>query len=109
MQSVDPFGYKPQVMRQGSSLNQRDRHNPVSYTHLDVYKRQKVHRPFATILPSDNDKLFIGHTNAHLPHFIQAVSYTHLDVYKRQAFAMRGMTAPEIVFFRFMEIVSCST
>lgn len=24
MQSVDPLGYKPQVMRQGSWLNQRD-------------------------------------------------------------------------------------
>lgn len=29
MQSVDPFGYKPQVMRQGSSLNQRDRHDQI--------------------------------------------------------------------------------
>ena len=29
MQSVDPFGYKPQVMRQGSWLNQRDRHNQI--------------------------------------------------------------------------------
>ena len=29
MQSVDPFGYKSQVMRQGSWLNQRDRHNQI--------------------------------------------------------------------------------
>lgn len=29
MQSVDPFGYKPQVMRQGSWLNQRDRHDQI--------------------------------------------------------------------------------
>ena len=43
---------------------------PVSYTHLDVYKRQSLH--CATI----------NHANVIE---IAPVSYTHLDVYKRQA------------------------
>ena len=62
---------------------------PVSYTHLDVYKRQvyldeKIERyivdiVFATRFPEKYDlkelKDMIG---------FGAVSYTHLDVYKRQ-------------------------
>ena len=56
-------------------------YNPVSYTHLDVYKRQMHdlmvhdygpgHRivSFHAEVPEDGD---------------MAVSYTHLDVYKRQ-------------------------
>ena len=46
---------------------------PVSYTHLDVYKRQQV--CFEKILI-----LFGCDTGS-----LKAVSYTHLDVYKRQA------------------------
>ena len=42
---------------------------PVSYTHLDVYKRQMHH--------------YINHTNCSYTH-TRPVSYTHLDVYKRQ-------------------------
>ena len=44
----------------------------VSYTHLDVYKRQSGGRgDFFFILPAREPCFF-------------AVSYTHLDVYKRQ-------------------------
>ena len=71
--------------------------SPVSYTHLDVYKRQVHHRAvrggaynrprqirqpdrdmcrrvFASLLPR----------RARFLHGVEAVSYTHLDVYKRQ-------------------------
>ena len=50
---------------------------PVSYTHLDVYKRQSADAPvfrnykyfFLSLCPERKRR---------------AVSYTHLDVYKRQ-------------------------
>ena len=56
---------------------------PVSYTHLDVYKRQHLHRtvqairelgvrPGVTLNPATSLST------------LEAVSYTHLDVYKRQ-------------------------
>ena len=55
----------------------------VSYTHLDVYKRQGYH-----IEAEDGE---IGHVAGFLVddetwaiRYIEAVSYTHLDVYKRQ-------------------------
>ena len=51
---------------------------PVSYTHLDVYKRQSQGLPDLREIPScvgGNPKKRTG---------IVAVSYTHLDVYKRQ-------------------------
>ena len=78
----------------------------VSYTHLDVYKRQIYRLQY-----DDCDKFYIGQTERrfidrykeHLPkkditsaksnfalhlinenHNYTAVSYTHLDVYKRQ-------------------------
>ena len=63
--------------------------NPVSYTHLDVYKRQVL-----------NGSHIVGHNEIVVQVFddaqvedalpgmnvADAVSYTHLDVYKRQAF-----------------------
>ena len=45
---------------------------PVSYTHLDVYKRQGVDGNNATL---NNGRFLIE---------LKPVSYTHLDVYKRQ-------------------------
>ena len=68
---------------------------PVSYTHLDVYKRQEqqggrdgeiVHEAGA-FLPADT----FQEDAVHLPgkHPV-AVSYTHLDVYKRQSFRREG-------------------
>ena len=55
----------------------------VSYTHLDVYKRQ------AEAVQKEAVRSFLraggadGHGAAEL--YLQPVSYTHLDVYKRQA------------------------
>ena len=53
---------------------------PVSYTHLDVYKRQGIKK---TDLSRDE---FLKHAWAWTEEHggIIPVSYTHLDVYKRQ-------------------------
>ena len=45
--------------------------DPVSYTHLDVYKRQ-VHRSPQTGFPSSRRMFPSGHSWAHFPHFTQA-------------------------------------
>ena len=47
---------------------------PVSYTHLDVYKRQAYAMRFYELMSGQTKPLFV----------LLAVSYTHLDVYKRQ-------------------------
>ena len=53
---------------------------PVSYTHLDVYKRQrKAVREYRIPFEISGDV-----PNAETVEAIKAVSYTHLDVYKRQ-------------------------
>ena len=74
---------------------------PVSYTHLDVYKRQvlaKIEEEIAEIrhemvsnAPPERladelgDVLFAcANLARHLQIDPEAVSYTHLDVYKRQ-------------------------
>ena len=49
---------------------------PVSYTHLDVYKRQ-------TLTRAEFDKITDDLVQATVEP-IDPVSYTHLDVYKRQ-------------------------
>ena len=57
---------------------------PVSYTHLDVYKRQDddhVLKQKARLYGGD----FCCKTDCDFIEKIKAVSYTHLDVYKRQA------------------------
>ena len=69
-------------------------YDAVSYTHLDVYKRQHIELP----PPDQKGELFnvaiwenlkyrnVG--NGYIPeeaeNTLNAVSYTHLDVYKRQ-------------------------
>ena len=65
---------------------------PVSYTHLDVYKRQRRKRgergKWIGILcfRAAPKAVFIAFPAAVLPLcFKEAVSYTHLDVYKRQS------------------------
>ena len=50
---------------------------PVSYTHLDVYKRQ-----VRLTGRKDDNKVYRHFTG--YPGGLVAVSYTHLDVYKRQ-------------------------
>ena len=64
---------------------------PVSYTHLDVYKRQGLPAAcfamYQTALPKNKQKVKGMLLAAGLTSFftgITAVSYTHLDVYKRQ-------------------------
>ena len=66
-------------------------HRPVSYTHLDVYKRQPIFQnlprlnplinatPFPKPSVSRNVSAISLISNSNL-----SVSYTHLDVYKRQ-------------------------
>ena len=76
--------------------------NPVSYTHLDVYKRQNEN--LTTVMGFQNVYLPLTQENSFEPrlslryqktgkgawsfaygkHSTMAVSYTHLDVYKRQ-------------------------
>ena len=67
----------------------------VSYTHLDVYKRQEPELPLGRYALMHRDYLekhkrvtylnllTSGRLNGHL-HEVEPVSYTHLDVYKRQ-------------------------
>ena len=63
---------------------------PVSYTHLDVYKRQSVNG----LVTYDNGSGTKADIGAKL--YIIPVSYTHLDVYKRQTPARAiGCEAPE--------------
>ena len=72
--------------------------SPVSYTHLDVYKRQNVDSSIAppcgfttgaaTLVPANAT---LGNKNPLVVELISiialgAVSYTHLDVYMRQVF-----------------------
>ena len=52
---------------------------PVSYTHLDVYKRQGKTVCFLVSGGLSAGRLFCGTCRRG-----EAVSYTHLDVYKRQ-------------------------
>ena len=51
---------------------------PVSYTHLDVYKRQHQIRSYVL----DQSRIKDLRTNVEVGN--TPVSYTHLDVYKRQ-------------------------
>ena len=89
--------------------------NPVSYTHLDVYKRQVLYlwqnfckivtmKKFFSVLtfllfafafPQKFDNIQSGETLNYRIHYgilnagtatLTTVSYTHLDVYKRQGF-----------------------
>ena len=55
----------------------------VSYTHLDVYKRQPLNRKMVPVL---SVILYINIAKDIRGHVSASVSYTHLDVYKRQGF-----------------------
>ena len=57
--------------------------SPVSYTHLDVYKRQ-VLLQVRMIL----DLQLLEHIHVLV---VRAVSYTHLDVYKRQGYEAKDI------------------
>ena len=63
----------------------------VSYTHLDVYKRQELNYLASKLDEMDQSDyakfqaaMEIGDYTSSLQEIINPVSYTHLDVYKRQ-------------------------
>ena len=67
----------------------------VSYTHLDVYKRQLLYSPAGSIRASCGASFSVSRKTSRprmFRHFVPTrglhplapVSYTHLDVYKRQ-------------------------
>ena len=74
---------------------------PVSYTHLDVYKRQVQNQ---TCKESTQDTFHphklhqSGSEENHGKHKYEPVSYTHLDVYKRQIDTMVAILAGFIIF-----------
>ena len=57
--------------------------DPVSYTHLDVYKRQVYHGDDDHVDFLNQVYALTSQTNP-LHADVWPVSYTHLDVYKRQ-------------------------
>ena len=68
---------------------------PVSYTHLDVYKRQAGGRPSKCPDLEKLNTLYCEFSAREIAEFYgvsvrTAVSYTHLDVYKRQVRTVRG-------------------
>ena len=67
---------------------QPQRLEPVSYTHLDVYKRQTLSYGYKSKPLSGGGPLFPGTIDLNGAPLQQLasdpVSYTHLDVYKRQ-------------------------
>ena len=77
---------------------------PVSYTHLDVYKRQALDAPVVgepllveVLGPEDvgggDGAVIVGVAGS--ADGIHPVSYTHLDVYKRQArYRARWLSSP---------------
>ena len=77
--------------------------SPVSYTHVDVYKRQEQPKarveplgkfpdgqgfwgvdPYGNAFQITEDSSWFGQTKHPVGGVAGAVSYTHLDVYKRQ-------------------------
>ena len=60
---------------------------PVSYTHLDVYKRQAYVR-FKPDTEERSTYLYRAYTKW-CEDNLESVSYTHLDVYKRQKSSCR--------------------
>ena len=65
---------------------------PVSYTHLDVYKRQYTGSMLevSNTLGTNSEDITMGYYAASagmaIAYPIIPVSYTHLDVYKRQIY-----------------------
>ena len=64
------------VGQEGVAARRGPGEEPVSYTHLDVYKRQGVHGSRES---KGYEAAITALATATVP-----VSYTHLDVYKRQ-------------------------
>ena len=85
-------------------LKQQHNHMAVSYTHLDVYKRQdynmanenwfadQVEEVKVFVFDAEGSYIQIFTENGSLlksPDYRMPVSYTHLDVYKRQLCSRR--------------------
>ena len=71
---------------------------PVSYTHLDVYKRQILLGHSSSSRARQLQTLrqaTLSNTRNHLE-LIIPVSYTHLDVYKRQGLCLEPQ--PQVVW-----------
>ena len=74
----------------------------VSYTHLDVYKRQAVYNMEGKEVDKIelNDSIFGVEINEHLVHMAVPVSYTHLPdgslAFGSPAKVVRALTADEI-------------
>ena len=74
---------------------------PVSYTHLDVYKRQVYIKELSAPAGYNVDKTVYPLT-IKAGETATSVSYTHLDVYKRQA-------CTDVIDPFFVEVIrSCS-
>ena len=82
-------------------LRHTDTFISVSYTHLDVYKRQEsdsflaqggicMQHGEADYRPFFDDTMRAGHYENN-PATVDPVSYTHLDVYKRQGEGRRSL------------------
>ena len=56
---------------------------PVSYTHLDVYKRQVLAVVLVGVIAATYYHMMVRIRRSY------AVSYTHLDVYKRQVYIFK--------------------
>ena len=76
----DPLG-----MRAIDTVKQSDAKESVSYTHLDVYKRQ-VRNYRKELKRRRNKEISFCELPEIVVEKLAAVSYTHLDVYKRQVF-----------------------
>ena len=59
---------------------------PVSYTHLDVYKRQVLHIQKLSTIDGGLHKHIVFPASFSSIDDLVPVSYTHLDVYKRQGY-----------------------
>ena len=72
-----------------------DKVKAVSYTHLDVYKRQAVYNKEGVSAVEKGMAVYHPSINNYTPEHslsVYTVSYTHLDVYKRQV-----IIPPEVI------------
>ena len=69
------------LLKKNQDIDVMNEIKAVSYTHLDVYKRQDTYRRYVVKMEEmDSLKLDMDVVKD----VLKAVSYTHLDVYKRQ-------------------------
>ena len=76
----------------------------VSYTHLDVYKRQVVATVGCMVHPINGDAFEIKKAKIRGEESEGTVSYTHLDVYKRQEYGFLLLSVHPFHCFQFHNI-----